>query len=216
MSTQGAAAKLLKIGIVCEGQIGCAEIQVFPHLARLICPGAICGKDEIVPSGNRPNVLKVAPMVAKKLLANGCDAVFVIWDVFPEWREHGGTTDCKVHRATLDENLKTAELVGKPIYPVAVHEELEAWLLCDADALMAVIGPLRQKKKIEHEKYPDAVENPKKKLMELFKLGRGKSYNPSFSAGQIAAQLTTIKRLRKSQSFRRFEDRLKKLCNSKK
>ena len=78
-------------------------------------PPAICGKDEIVPSGNRPNVLAIAPAVAKQLLSKGCDVVFVIWDVFPESRDQGGTTDCKVHRKTLDDNLKAARMDGKPI-----------------------------------------------------------------------------------------------------
>lgn len=206
------AAKPLKIGIVCEGQRGCAETQVFPHLVKLICPNAVCGQEEIVPSGNRPNVLTVAPAVARQLLRDGCDFVFVIWDVFPEWRDHGGTTDCRVHRKTLDDNLKTAQMSGKPIFSVAIHEELEAWLLCDADALMATIGTLKRKKRISHETTPDRVQNPKMVLESLFRLGRGKRYNPSFSARQIATNLASTTRLRKSQSFSRFEDRLKKLC----
>lgn len=103
----------------------------------------------------------------------------------------------------------------KPIIPVAIHEELEAWLLCDADALMAAIGPLRNKKPIRHETDPENVSNPKKVLERKFEQGRGKIYNPSFSAGQIAAKLVSTNRLRKSQSFARFEDRLRELCSSK-
>lgn len=212
MSVNVPAPKLLKVGIVCEGQRGCAETQVFPHLVKLICPKAICGQAEIVPSGNRPKVLQEAPIVARILLDSGCDAVFVMWDVFPEWREQGGTTDCRVHCKTLADNLQAAGMVDLPIIPVAIHEELEAWLLCDADALMATIGQRLQKKNIPHERRPDRVQEPKKKLERLFQLARRNTYNPSISAGKIAQQLMSTKRLRKSQSFLRFEAKLSDLC----
>jgi hypothetical protein len=215
VSARAAEDKPLRVGIVCEGQRGCAEMQVLPRLVRLICPEALCGHSEIVPSGNRPKVLKQAPIVARDLLKSGCDVVFVFWDVFPEWRDEGGSTDCKVHRKTFDEGLAAAKLTGQPIIPVAIHEELEAWLLCDADALTAVIGPLPKKKPIAHEKAPDQVKNPKSVIKKLFQRGRGTTYNESFSASQIAAKLTSVKRLRKSQSFKRFEDRLRALCDEK-
>jgi Domain of unknown function (DUF4276) len=215
VSARTAAKRPLRVGIVCEGQRGCVETQVFPHLVGLICPDAVCGQDEIVPRGNRPSVLKDAPTVARNLLNSGCDVVFVIWDVFPEWRDQGGTTDCEAHRKTLDDNLKNAKMADKPIVSVAIHEELEAWLLCDAEALMAAIGPMTNKKPIPHEKDPDKVSNPKAAIKRLFKRGRGKTYNESFSAGQIAARLTSTKRLRRSQSFARLEDKLKALCDMK-
>lgn len=207
MSARSAGATRLKIGIVCEGQRGCAEVQVFPHLIKLICPDA---ETEIVPSGNRPTVLNDAPKHAKHLFDQGCDAVFVVWDVFPEWRDEGGTTDCREHNRTLEGNLCAAGMAKLPIIPVAIHEELEAWLLCDADPLNSLIEPLN--KQIQHTKNPDDVANPKVVLTRLFERGRGKRFNPSFSAGQIAARLTSTDRLRKSQSFRRFEDRLRLLC----
>src|SRR5438128_3338881 len=168
-------AKRFKVGIVCEGQRGCAEEQVFPHLIKLICPEATF---DIVPSGNRPTVLESAPSAAKNLFATGCGAVFVIWDVFPGWRETGGGTDCKEHVKTLKDNLKAADMDKKVIVAVAIREELEAWLLCDADALMAVIAPLIKKKPIKHENAPDSVPNPKKRLERLFRLGRGQTLQP--------------------------------------
>jgi hypothetical protein len=202
--------KTLKVGIVCEGQRGCADHQVFPHLIKLICPKATW---DIVPSGSRPKVLRNAPIEAKKMLETGCDVVFILWDVFPEWPDQGGSTDCKEHCKTLDANLLAANLADKRIIPVAIHKALEAWLLCDADALTEVIGVMPSKRPIKHETRPDKVSNPKTELKELFKRGRGKTYNDSFSAGQIAARLTSTKRLKKSQSFSRFENCLKRLCD---
>ena len=209
MSTKSAKVKLLKIGIVCEGQLGCAETQVFPHLVKLLCPRA---ELKVVPTGNRPTVLAEAPKVAKRLFDEGCTTVFVIWDVFPEWRDAGGTTDCKQHRKDLDASVRAFGKNLGPLYPVAIHEELEAWLLCDADALMAVIGPLANKKSIPHEKDPDSVSDPKTVLRKRFKLGRGSHYNQSFSAGNIAKKLTTTKHLERSQSFKRFAEKIRALC----
>lgn len=215
MSARAVPQKPLKVGIVCEGQRDCADVQVLPRLVNLICPEAICTKEEIVPSGNRPSVLKDAPKVAQSLLAAGCDVVFVLWDVFPEWPDAGGTTDCKEHRKTLNDNLKAAKMTAAPIVPVAVRQAFEAWLLCDADALMAVIAPLTNKKPIPHEDDPDNVSNPKAALKELFKLGKGKFYNESFSARLIASNLESVERLRCSQSFVHFEKKLRAKCKKK-
>ena len=212
MNARAGAATPLKVGIVCEGQRGCAETQVFPHLIKLICPGATW---DIVPSGKRPNVLKNAPVEAEKLLATGCTVVFVFWDIFPKWPDEGGTTDCKEHRRTLDANMKAAKMTNQSIIPVAIREALEAWLLCDADALMAVIGQLTSNRPISHETNPDGVPKPKTVLKNLFQRGRGRIYNESYSPGLISARLTSTKRLRRSRSFARFEDHLKKLCQRK-
>jgi len=209
VSGNTAKAKPLTIGIVREGQRGCAETQVFPRLVKLLCPHAIV---EIMPTGNRPTVLAEAPKIAKRLFDEGCSTVFVMWDVFPEWRDHGGTKDCTQHRKDLDASIKAFKQRLGPIFPVAIHEELEAWLLCDAGALMAAIGQLTKKKSIPHETNPDGVSGPKTALIERFKLGRGSRYNPSLSAGKIAANLTTTKHLEKSQSFKRFADKVRALC----
>ena len=214
MTAQPVKNKPLRVGIVCEGQRGCAETQVFPQLVKLICPEAICGDAEIVPSGNRPNVLKKAPIIASLLLESGCDVVFVMWDVFPEWRDEGGSTDCEEHRQTLDAGLTAAKMNKKPIVPVAIREELEAWLLCDGAAIEAAIGKLVTKKRVPSEKKPDTVSNPKARLKEIYKqFRRGKGYNDVFSASQIAANIRSLEPLRASKSFARFERKLKEWCD---
>jgi hypothetical protein len=81
-----------KLGIVCEGQTGCAEMQILPKLVELICPSVV---PDIVPCGNRLQVLELAPVVAQRLLNQGCASVIVMWDVFPEFRDQGGTSDCR-------------------------------------------------------------------------------------------------------------------------
>lgn len=207
------ARKPLKVGIVCEGQRGCAEEQVFPHLFRLICPEATY---DIVPSGKRPEVLRNAPIEAEKLFEQGADVVFVVWDVFPKWGDHGGSTNCKEHCKILADNLAAKGMGESAIVPVAIRQMLEAWLLCDADALTAVIGTLTRKKPIPHENSPDSVSNPKVVIKELFKRGRGRVYNDSYTPGLIAAKLTSVERLRCSRSFFHFEKHLKRHCDSKK
>lgn len=200
----------MKIGIVCEGQRGCCETQVLPHLIKLICPSA---DHDIVPSGNRPNVIKQAPAIAKRLLNEGCVAVFIMWDVFPGWRDSGQVADCRPQLAELIKNLQAANVDLDKIVPIAVHEELEAWLLCDGDALNSVIGPLQSpRRRIGHERNPCDVKDPKVALQNLFALGRGRRYNEAFSAGQIASRLRSKDRLRRSQSFKRFDDRLSEFC----
>lgn len=203
--------KPLKIGIVCEGQPDGAEEKVLPRLIRLICPRAIW---DIVPSGNRPSVLAKAPNEAKRLLEGGCTIVFVMWDVFPEWRDHGGTADCKDHLKILDDGMKAANMSGKPVIPVAVHEELEAWLLADGDALSAAMSTPAHKVRVGHEKHPDGVDSPKATLRKLFETKKVGTYNESVHAGKIAAKLTSTKRLEQSQSFKRFADAVRKVCPS--
>jgi hypothetical protein len=103
-------------------------------------------------------------------------------------------------------------MTGKPIKAIAVHEEIEAWLLCDADALRAAIGPLEDKDPIPHNKDPDGTDNPKKAIKKLFSRGRGKEYNEGYSPGAVAKNLKSVTRLRKSQSFVRFEKHVLSLC----
>jgi len=208
MSGNTAKAKPLKIGIVCEGQRGCAETQVFPHLVKLLCPHAIL---EIVPTGNRPTVLAEAPKVAKRLFDEGCSTVFVMWDVFPEWRDHGGTTDCTQHRKDLVASIKAFKQKLGPIFPVAIREELEAWLFADGDALSAAMSKPTHKVTVGHEKKPDEIKKPKAKLARLYRIKSG-VYNESVDAGKIAANWATTARIEKSQSFKRFADKVRGLC----
>jgi hypothetical protein len=202
----------VRIGIVCEGQRGCPEVQVFPHFVKLICPTLdFDPRRDMVPSGNRPRVISEGPRIAKRLLADGCRRVFIIWDVYPPSWDVRQEADCVPQLADLRRNLQAAGLANASIVPVAIHEELEAWLLCDADALNAVIQP-QGKRQIQHERYPNVIKNPKVTLQNLFKRGRGRTYNESYSAGQIARQIASTNRLRRSQSFERFEDKLRAVC----
>lgn len=205
------AAKPLKIGIICEGQVDGADEKVFKKAIGLLCPRASV---DIVPSGNRPQLLTSAAKQAKNLLEQGCSAVFVIWDVFPDWPDHGGTTDCKMHRKTLMENLASAGMKGKPIVPIAIREELEAWLLADGDALSAAMSTRSHKIKVKHEKKPDMISKPKGKLRKLFETKKVGTYNESIHAGKVAANWTTTARLERSQSFKRLADTVRSLCKS--
>lgn len=134
--------------------------------------------------------------------------------IFPEWPDQDGTTDCKVHRKTLIDNLEAAALTGKPIFPIAIREELESWLLADGDALSAAMSTPAHKIRVGHEKKPDKISKPKVKLRKLFQTKKVGTYNESVHAGKIAAQWLTTARLEKSQSFKRFADRVRALCAS--
>lgn len=205
------AAKSLKIGIICEGGVDCPDEKVLLRAIKLLCPRAIV---DIVPAGNRRNLLSEAPRIAQNLLNDGCTAVFVVWDVFPGWEDQGGTTDCTVHRNTLLTNLGAAKVSKERIIPIAIQAELEAWLLADGDALSAAMSTSAHKVKVGHERSPDTISNPKKKLDRLFRTNKVGTYNVSIHAGKIASNWKTTKRLERSQSFLRLAVKVRALCGA--
>ena len=80
---------------------------------------------------------------------------------------------------------------------VAIHKELEAWLLADGTALSAVLSRPAHPVSIKDTKNAETIGNPKKALEKLFETHHGLfqpipqqgSYQPKLMALRIAENL---------------------------
>jgi hypothetical protein len=206
----------MKVGIICEGRPGGEDAQVFEHFAKCIAPHAAV---KVLPQGTKPELIENAGNVAATLFDTGYARVLVIWDIMPRWGRPGGeqedTQDLRV-------SLSNAGVATHPcLFLIAIHKELEAWLLADGSALSAVLSRPAHPVTIGNTKNADTVANPKKRLEKLFKqynIPFGPQpmqgmYQPKLAAIRIAENIPEkFGQLAKLSSFKKFGRSLANPC----
>lgn len=206
----------MKIGIVCEGRLAGEDAQVFEHFARRIAPGASV---KAFPQGTKPELFSKAGDIANALFATGYDKVLIMWDILPRWNKPDGETQ---DRQDLEPSLVNTGVHTHPcLYLVAIHKELEAWMLAEGSALSAVLSRPAHQVAIKDNKKADTEANPKKKLEKLFEThnvpfgpqpAQG-SYQPKLAALRIAEKVpANFGQLGKLKSFKQFGHALTAAC----
>ena len=189
---------------------------MFEHFARRILPSATV---KAFPQGTKPELFAKAGDVAKALFATGYNKVLIIWDILPRWKRPDGEAQ---DRQDLLPSLVNAGVNAHPcLYLVAIHKELEAWLLADGSALSAVLSRPSHLVKIKDNKNVETEANPKKKLEKLFEThnvpfgpqpAQG-SYQPKLAAIRIAEKVPAkFGQLGKLKSFNQFGRSLTQVC----
>lgn len=206
----------MKVGIVCEGRLAGEDAQVLEHFARRIVPLATV---KAFPQGTKPELFAKAGDVAKSLFDTGHDRVVIVWDILPRWEKPDGEAQDLLD---LQPSLVSAGVDTHPcLYKVAIHKELEAWLLADGAALSTVLSRPAHPVTIKDSKNAETEGNAKKKLEKLFELhnvpfgpqpSQG-SYQPKLAALRIAEKVpANFGQLGKLKSFRRFGRALTAAC----
>lgn len=206
----------MKVGIVCEGRLVGEDAQVLEHFARRIVPHA---EVKAFPQGTKPELFAKAGDVAKSLFDTGYDRVVIVWDILPRWDKPDGEAQDLLD---LQPSLVNAGVDTNPcLYKVAIHKELEAWLLADGSALSAVLSRPAHPVVIKDSKNAETDANPKKKLEKLFALhnvpfgpqpSQG-SYQPKLAAVRIAEKVpANFGQLGKQKSFKHFGRALTAAC----
>lgn len=206
----------MKVGIVCEGRLGGEDAQVFEHFARRIAPQAAI---HVYPQGTKPELIAKCGEVAAALFASGFDKVLILWDIEPRWgRPDGEQQDTQ----DLQMSLTAAEVAAHPcLFLIAIHKELEAWLLADGSALSAVLSRPAHPATIANTKNAETVANPKKRLEKLF-ARHNVPFGPQPAQGHYQPKLAAIRiaenvpakfgQLAKLTSFRKFGQALTAEC----
>lgn len=206
----------MKAAIVCEGRLQGEDAQVFEHFANRIAPQATL---KTFPQGKKPELFAKAGDVANALFGEGYDRVLIMWDIMPRWqRPDGEQQDLQDLQTSLD-----AAGVGQHpcLFRIAIHKELEAWLLADGAALSAVLSRPAHPLDIADIKNTDRLVNPKKQLEKLFErhnvpFGQQPqqgSYQPKLTAIRIAENIPArFGQLGKLDSFRKFGRALTVAC----
>lgn len=196
----------MKIGMIFECGPDGPDLQVCKKLAAILVPTIEISHATL---SNKPNLLSGCGEAAAQLIADGCQRIFIIWDLYPAWRN--GIKPCRTEdRRLIFEALRTANVRRSDhVHLVCIKEELEAWLIADGRALSKVLSsPPHRQPRIKDRKNPDRVSNPKAKLNSLFKQhGKGK-YIDLIHASKIIDELPDIQRIRRSDSFLRFQTKI--------
>jgi len=206
----------MRIGIVCEGRPAGEDAQVFEHFARRIAPS---DSVKAFPQGTKLELFSRAGDVAKTLFATGYDKVIIIWDILPRWNKPDGEAQ---DRQDLQPALVNAGVDQHPcLYLIAIHKELEAWLLADGSALSAVLSRPAHPIIIKDNKRAATDANPKKKLEKLFEI-HNIPFGPQPAQGHYQPKLTALRiaekvpahfgQLAKLTSFRQFGWALTAAC----
>jgi hypothetical protein len=206
----------MKVGIICEGRPDGEDAKVFEHFANRIAPYATI---KTFPLGNKPELIREAGRVVAGLFETGYDRVLIMWDIMPRWGSPDGEAQ---DTQEIQVSLASAGVAAHPcVFLIAIHKMLEAWLLADGKALSAVLSRPAHPVKVSNTGKADTVEDPKKRLENLFKR-HGKSfgiqpeqgtYLPKLVALRIAENVpTNFGQLEKLASFKKFGRSLTAPC----
>lgn len=196
----------MSIGFIFECGPQGADKQVCEYLASQLQPGRKLVSRTM---DNKLKLLGGAAGVAKKLLAEGCRKVLIVWDLRPAWPDKKDKPCRAQERQSLLGALEKEGLQNAPVYLVCVEQELESWLLASDQAICAFLSTDAHAYVAKQVRKPDQVSNPKAVMNNHFKAARGTRYEDHVHAIKVlkAANLDW-KRLRRSVSFVRFEAKL--------
>lgn len=193
----------MKLGFILECGPQGADLKVCKNFVSRLRPD-----DEFVAItlDNKPKLISGCGEAAKQLLKSGCSRVFIIWDLFPDWRVDRTRPCRKEDRDNIFESLNAAQVPLANVSLVCIEQELESWLIADGRAISAYLSTQTRQVTIGHERYPDRVQNPKKKLNRHFTQSKGNGFNyiDYMHAEKLVALIPDFQRLKRSDTFKRF------------
>jgi hypothetical protein len=189
----------MKVGMIFECGPEGADRKVCEYLAKKIDPNI---EIESVTLDNKKNLVSECGRASFQLLASGCDRVVIMWDLHPSWRE---TAPCrKEDREDIMRSLVVSKVDMSKMFLVCIEEELEAWLLADNRAIEVVLSKPHRPVRINRERHPEQVNNPKKRLMQIFHQEGRRPYNDLIDAEKIVKAMPDLSRLTRVETFVRF------------
>lgn len=197
----------MKIGMIFECGPQGADKQVCEYLVRKLKPDAILASRTL---DNKANLLQESGRVAAQLLADDCDCILVIWDLRPAWPDKKDKPCRKQEREALQQSLGNANLqVGAQVFLICVEQELESWLLADERKFSNYLSTGAHPYTVGKVRKPDRSMQPKAAVINHFKKARNWRYDDKVHAVKvIATGELDWKRLRRSESLKRFESKI--------
>ncbi len=195
-----------KVGFIFECGLKGADVLVCEYLATQI-------RADIMPVSrtldNKENLLRDAGRVAAALFADGCERVLIVWDLRPAWPDRKHKPCRRAERLALLDAVAKAGVADRSVFLVCVEQELESWLLADESKIAAYLSTAAHPYTVKRTSKPDREPNPKAVMMNHFKTARGWRYEDRTHAIKVMkSSATDLRKLRKSTSFCRFEQKL--------
>ena len=201
----------MKIGFILECGPQGAEVKVIPHLARSIDPTLTIV--DPVPMDDKGKLKRDCGRWVKALLLSGCDRVLIVWDLLPDWGEYEGRGCRHEDKEQIAASLRNAglRLNDNRVSLVCIEKMLEAWIIADERAVSAFLSSPEHDIPVKRCKCPDRIRDPKAALISLFKKTGSpvRRYIDYEHAIRIARLMPDMNRLRRTDSFRRFEAKLR-------
>ena len=188
----------MKVGLIFESGPHGADKQVCEYLLNQIAPENTYLS---VTLDNKRKLVIECGRSAANLIVDGCEHVVIVWDLHPPWRE---TKPCrKEDREDIMRSLKAADVDTGKVFLVCVEEELEAWLIADNRAIEKVLSRPTHPVRINDERRPERVNNPKKRLSQIYQQN-GRRYNDLIDAIKIARAMPDLNKIKRCDTFVRF------------
>lgn len=197
----------MKIGMIFECGPQGADKQVCEYLTSSLRPGVSVSA---VTLDNKENLLRDAGKAAVELLADGCCCVLIVWDLRPSWPDMKLKPCRSVECAAVLASLRSSGVPATaPVHLICIEQELESWLLANERAIEAYLSSAAHPFKLRATKKPDSVLQPKAAMINHFEKARGWRYDDKVNAIKvIKAVPLDLQRLRRSDSFARFEQKV--------
>jgi len=196
----------MRIGYVFECGPDGGDMKVLRHLTSFIAPGAAFEYEAL---SVKTTLLRDSGKAAKRLLDSGCNKVFIVWDLYPAWREDKGKPCRHEDKEAIIASLNAQKLTADDVIFLCLEEELEAWLIADGRILTEYFSKPHRKVAIKNETNPDKVKDPKGRLTGYFKQHKGGvPYDGTIHAEQIIKGIENFQKLKKSETFCRYYEKL--------
>jgi len=193
----------MKLGFILECGPHGADLKVCKNLVSRIKPQVEFIHHTL---DNKPKLINGCGEAAKQLFQSGCEQVYIIWDLFPAWRDDKAKPCRKEDRDNIFESLSIAQVPLDNVHLICIEQELEAWLIADGRAISSFLSTTTRKVNVRHEKNPDQVQNPKTKMNKYFTQNRSLHFNYTdfLHAESLVALIPDFQKLKRSDSFKRF------------
>lgn len=171
----------MKLGLILECQFDGPDEKVLRCLLANFAPEI---EVQTAAQGSKTNLVRDCGTAARQLLADGCDHVVIVWDLYPaEWgdalRQKNRVPCLHNDRERIHAALQTAGVDSATVALVAIEFMLESWLLADTSALAAFLSKsLRREitgQQVGGHK-PSREKKPKDTLSKIFEQHGHRSY----------------------------------------
>jgi Domain of unknown function (DUF4276) len=195
-----------RIALLVEcGRDGLESIVCRKMIQLLAVEHKVAIQADIIPMDNKARLIQECGTVCSTLLANGYERVIVLWDERPAWPKEGEALCWHNDREDILDRLKHTSVSNDHVHLVCIEREFESWLLFDHKLIACVLSSDEHPVKVPAQKKPDRMGRPKGTMISLFRELAGKRYVDVQFALRFAECLTTLSRIRKCRTFKRFE-----------
>jgi hypothetical protein len=200
--------------MLCECAPGGPDVEIGEHFVEAFIPEAeFIG----VPMTNKANLMRDCGREVRRLIEREqCDIVFIVWDLAPPWPNQEENRCRHRDKEGIEQSLQAAyrnhTIPREKLILLCIEQMLESWVIADGEAVMErVRRRTHPPPRFNEPRRPDTDHDPKSRLISYFRQA-GRQYNEHVDAVPIL-QRASLSKLRRSQSFKRLEEKLRHLAS---